>query len=220
MRQVVSMVKDGRVQYALVDDETGEMTEFAQILVPDDFGLHESAHLGTNLISAIGLNGKSSKTGPGRRAIPPADQPALLFDTPHELPAPSQTDSKPKPKAKALSKHTYPSGRAKPDPANKVGRKITGDEVLAIVDRYPDGLTSRDIAARIWRQDTGRDEKAPHWMVRSVENRLNYHEERRTKYGDPLPYRPRYVPRKSADGRLLTQKSKLYCALPQEEEGG
>lgn len=68
MRQVVSLVKDGQVQFALVDDGNGELIEFAQVLLPhpERFGIHEAALLGTNLIGAIGLDGK-----PIRRAHEP-----------------------------------------------------------------------------------------------------------------------------------------------------
>ena len=60
MRQVVSLVKDDQVHYGLIDDVDGTLVPFAQILLPDPdgFGLHEAAVLGTNLIEAIGFNGR------------------------------------------------------------------------------------------------------------------------------------------------------------------
>lgn len=85
MRQVVSLVKDDQVHYAVVDDDAGEMIPFAQILLPepDRFGLHEAAVLGTNLIDAIGLNGRRSKVAGGSRPqTGAAKQKALPAATP------------------------------------------------------------------------------------------------------------------------------------------
>jgi hypothetical protein len=71
MKHIASLREGDMVQYALVDDETGELAEFARLQVPDDFTFEASALLGTNLVAVLGLNGASQKRGPGR---PPGAQ--------------------------------------------------------------------------------------------------------------------------------------------------
>jgi hypothetical protein len=98
MRQVVSLIKDDQVHYAVVDDDAGEMIPFASIMLPDPdrFGLHEAAVLGTNLITAIGLNGRWSKTGAAKQRALPAATPLVI----HETEGPGDM-RKPQPKPKA-----------------------------------------------------------------------------------------------------------------------
>jgi hypothetical protein len=65
MRQVASVVKDGKVQYFVADTEEGELTEFATIAVPESWGAQQSIMLGFNLIAAIGLTAMA----PGTTAV-------------------------------------------------------------------------------------------------------------------------------------------------------
>jgi hypothetical protein len=58
MRQVASVIKDGKVRYFIADVEEGELAEFATIAVPDSFNVEAAVKLGFNLISAVGLNGQ------------------------------------------------------------------------------------------------------------------------------------------------------------------
>ena len=58
MRHIASLRDGDVVKYALVDEETGELTQFAQLQVPANFDFHQSALLGTNLASVLGLDGK------------------------------------------------------------------------------------------------------------------------------------------------------------------
>lgn len=235
MRQVVSMVKDGRVQYALVDEETDELTEFAQILVPEHFGLSETAHLGLNLIEAIGLNGRVRKGGAGRKALPPRDQPSLLDERQHEpaeLPPADEDDRQRRNRLARERYHDekrqrevkrYPSGRALPDPKNKVERYVSLEEVLDVVDQYPDGLRTIHIAERIWRaaEGAGSDTPAPKWVLRSVENRLSMCKMQHRDKGTPLPFHMDTEDRPpNVDGTPSRMRGYvLYCAKPDRERG-
>jgi hypothetical protein len=57
VRQVASVIKDGRVVYFIADAEEGELAEFATVAVPASFAPVDAIKLGFNLISAVGLNG-------------------------------------------------------------------------------------------------------------------------------------------------------------------
>jgi len=192
MRQLVSLVKDGRVQYALVDEETDELTEFAQILVPEHFDLTASAHLGLNLINAIGLNGRK----PTKRKVEAIEMPEPpAIEAPYEraestyerrLRKQREAYAAKREKAKRGTVDRYPSGRARPDPSNKVGRYLSEEEVLAVIADYPEGIRSIGIAERIWRK-TGDGGEMPRWVLRSVENRLSGIKIRARDKGTPLP---------------------------------
>lgn len=87
MRQVASVVKDGRVQYFIADTDEGTISEFATIVVPETFGGEASIKLGFNLIAAVGLNGhangkprKAREVGPAPRAIAVAQSELDLTD--------------------------------------------------------------------------------------------------------------------------------------------
>lgn len=267
MRQVVSLIKDDQVHYAVVDDDAGEMIPFASIMLPDPdrFGLHEAALLGTNLIDAIGLNGKRprSKAVAAKQEALPAG-PTVVHEhdgdgdmrTPHKLPVqgvtrervieairaqpgmkaseiadaigattesarkavqnrlkhmrddprlrwekdwslgqsngvlrwyPGDTATPPPPEGLARSEASRramdyldpqlttkgtPRTRALPDPARRVKRFIPLSDVVAIINEYPEGITCRQIAERVWR-NWGNDGDVERWVTRSVENRIN-----------------------------------------------
>ena len=160
MRQVISLIKDDQVHYALVDDEDGTLVPFASIHLPDPdrFGLQEAALLGTNLIEAIGLNGKRPK----QRALPAAG-PVVV----HE--------------------HTGDDDMRKPPSKSRSPRRVIKfDDVVAIINEHPDGLTCRQIAERLWRH-LDRQGDVEQWMVKGVENRINT----AAKWPDP-PFRTTY----------------------------
>ena len=163
MKHIASLVRDGMVQYALVDEDTGELTQFAQVLVPEGWDLHSSAVLGHNLVQVTGLNGRPAKAK-ASKALPPSPPSAqLAFDDD----VPSQPDSSaPKGRGKGTG------SRAKAKAEHRVQRYIPGEEVWAIIDQYPDGITARAIAERLWRLTGDGSEVTPHWVKRTVENRI------------------------------------------------
>jgi hypothetical protein len=58
MKHVVSLVRDQQAHFAYVDESTGQIVPFADLLIdPERFGLIEAAGLGTSLIDFLGLNG-------------------------------------------------------------------------------------------------------------------------------------------------------------------
>ena len=84
MRQVASVVKDGKVRYFIADAEEGELSEFATIAVPEHFGAEQAIKLGFNLIAAVGLNGHTRP-----RSVPQPQQPSrsILENIPAPVPA-------------------------------------------------------------------------------------------------------------------------------------
>ena len=213
MRQIVSLVKDNAVHYALVDDESGQMVPFADLLIPDPdrFGLHESALLGTNLVQVLGLNGTKR---PKARVLRVGDGPAVQQEQ-LELEAapapetPKRYESKTE-KQRRWSRESYArkkaereaaaapavavtataskglSKKARAAPENKVQRFIHQDEVLAVINALAEGeyTTAKQIA-----QVISKEEVAPRWVVRTVENRLSMFQMRARDNGVPLPYR-------------------------------
>lgn len=199
MRQVVSLVKDGHVNFALVDDEEGELVPFAEVLLPypDRFGLHESALLGTNLINAIGLNGKPSKSARARAIQSP---PPALSPAPTERP---ETDAEKKRRYNreyyhrnknkngatyteantgnsqtsgrtygAVTNRGTPRQRALPDPKNKVKFYISADVCWEALAAHPEGLTAKELAQAVWTH-MGQSGEVERWAVRTVENRIS-----------------------------------------------
>jgi hypothetical protein len=88
MKHMVSLVKDGRVSYAVVDDDSGQMVPFAEVLLPfpDSFGLEEAAVLGANLADAVGLNGKRPRSRPTAIAVE-----ELVLNRPDSPPSKDET---------------------------------------------------------------------------------------------------------------------------------
>lgn len=76
MRQVASVVKDGKVRYFIADIDEGRLEEFATVVVPESFGAEQSVKLGFNLIAAVGLN------GPANGHKPASTAPAVLGPRP------------------------------------------------------------------------------------------------------------------------------------------
>lgn len=185
MRQVVSLVKDGRVSFALVDDESGDMVMFAEVVLPnpDHFGLAEAAALGSNLIAAVGLNGHKRAGRP--KALPPA-QPTLEEASvipPESPPSPPRQER-----------------RGVPTPAERP--YISLEMVIDIVNRHPDGITPARIAD-VALGRLGWSGPKPKWARVAVTNRL-LAEEARLKAGaiEHLPYESVLEPFVKADGSL------------------
>jgi hypothetical protein len=184
VRHIASIVKDGAVQYALVDEDTGEMTQFAHILVPDHFGLEQSALLGSNLVQAIGLNGRGHKRG-GALRHPDPMSPQLELDTP---PAPA-----PKKKGKG----------GRPKGGNLPGRYyVSVDDIGAVLREHdPDrhGMQIGDIATHVARAP----EHKP-WVIKSISNRVT-NEKGKLRDGRATPFRFRTV----RDGKV----DRLFLSL-------
>jgi hypothetical protein len=197
MRQIVSLVKDSEVHYALVDDEDGSLIPFADVLIPDPerFGLHEAAVLGTNLVSALRLNG----------AKRPKASTELV-----ELPAgaaskPRETARERRNRLAREKYHQHKTGGSAPKKSkgtNTSQRYITLDEVLAVVNQHPEGIRVPDVVEIIWRSTDGQgtDEPYPHWFYTSVMNRLNQARIKLREKGVPLPFREESRPVPDKDG--------------------
>jgi hypothetical protein len=159
MRQIIALVSDGKVKYAVADDDTGELTEFAQVLVPERFGMTEAAALGVNLQNVIGLNSRK----PLKRPEP--SQPQLMAA---EIEAAVDAKRKPgRPKGRARSGVHLPPGTRTKAGYKSGGRYITEDEVVAVVNAHPAGISIPDIAKELTRPG-----EEYSWVRTSVNNRI------------------------------------------------
>jgi hypothetical protein len=198
MKHIASLVKDGRVAYALVDDETGQLVPFAEIVLPhpEHFGLVESALLGTNLVEVIGLNGRSA--GRPKRvttALPPKDQPQLELDAPTPEPEPERR--RPPQGRKASAPRPY----------------IPVEDVLAVINRHPEGIMVAQIADELL-DAQGYPDHGRQWATVAVSNRLLNVETRWKEGKAELPYRREMVPFVRADGTVSpSQQSKVLYPL-------
>jgi hypothetical protein len=213
MKHIASIVKDGQVSYALVDEDSGTVTQFAQILVPEHFDLHSSAMLGHNLVEVIGLNGKRVRSP--KRQPPAVGQTSLLeLDAVHDEPQVTHFEPEPKPaKGKGAGRGAPGRKRAAPDPANAVGYYISLERVVEVINQYPDGIMSRQIADRIWRLDGNPGDVAPKWVTRSVENRVSGVQIEAKKGKKDLPFRVEYRPAIGINGQPTRQQSKYLLPL-------
>lgn len=149
MRQIIGLIKDDHIHYAVVDDDEGTLIPFADIHLPepDRFGLQEAALLGTNLIEAIGLNGKR----PQPKAVAERSEQAISPVVVHEH-------------------------RGKGDmrtPKRDDHSKVRLDDIVTIIDQHLEGVTARDIAQELWQTYWGYPGKAERWVARTVENRIH-----------------------------------------------
>lgn len=224
MRQIVSLIKDNQAHFALVDDDSGDMIPFADLLIPDPdrFGLHESAILGTNLISVLGLNG--SKRGkvhiPRVGDVLPGQGPDMA--EPEALPAAPPKNETAKQRRNRLAREHYARQRdqakAKSGARNQRGpsqRYVSIDELLAVVAQYPEGIRLTDAVQRLWRQTDGKgtDSDYPNWFYTACSNRLTKARQDLHDKGIPLPFREedREVPDKH--GKLNGHTGKYLLPL-------
>lgn len=212
MKHIASIVKDGQVSYALVDEASGTVTQFAQILVPEHFDLHSSAMLGHNLVEVIGLNGRKVRS-PKRQTPQAVGQTSLLeLDTTQD--EPEVTHSEPEPEsAKGRGRGAPGRKRAKPDPANAVGYYISLERVVEVIDQYPEGITAKEIADRLWRLDGNPGDASPRWVTRSVENRLSSAQANAKAGKAPLPFRVEYRTAIGVNGEPTKQQAKYLLPL-------
>jgi hypothetical protein len=231
VRQIVSLIKDNQAHYALVDEDDGSLVPFADLLIPDPdrFGLHESAVLGTNLINALGLNGSKR---PKAAEVSLAHVPPTHREEPAALPA-GRTET-PREKRNRLArekyhhqKEAYSASVARQRPpikgSNTSGkggaeRYVTLDEVVAVVNQYPEGITTAQIAERVWRQDTGGTGDMPDWYKMSVGNRQTSAEIAWRDKGRPLPYRIEFRAKIGQNG--LPTKLQEKTLLPLQAADG
>jgi hypothetical protein len=176
------------VQYALVDDETGELNEFARLQVPEHFDFQASALLGTNLVAVLGLNGnpQPTKRGPGR---PPGSK---------NKPVEEEVVAEPPPPSRPAA------GRQPDEPRPFISR----EHILDVVNQHPEGITSAEIAAIIVRQLKSTDESG--WAVKAVSNRFTAWEAGARANLEPLPYRYENVPFVKTDGTASTTMVRKY----------
>jgi hypothetical protein len=174
MRQIVSLVKDERVQFALVDTEAGTMSMFAEVHVPPTFGINEAVTLGTNLIEALGLNGAQPVSGGDSVESPPETARQRRNRLAREKYHRDRTRTPPRKRLPPMSEETRARMSTRTSKASGA-RYIPDDELLGVLAEYPEGLRTRDLSTRMWRlaEGQGSDGVAPHWFHRAVENRVN-----------------------------------------------
>lgn len=216
MKQIVSLVKDDRVQYALVNDEDGSLIPFADLLLPEPerFGLHEAALLGTNLIAALGLNGHAlGPTSP----VAVRNEPAALPAAPPARETATERRNRKAREAYHRHKTEHPEGRGIPKDRKKsqTKRYVSLDEVVATVAQYPDGIRMRDVAERIWRTTDGRgtDDPMPGWFYTAVSNRLVKADHDLRERGIPMPVRTEVRPVPDKDGTHHGNTGKFLLPL-------
>jgi hypothetical protein len=163
MRHIASWRDGDTVQYAIVDEETGELNQFARIQVPEHFDFEASALLGTNLASVLGLDRNGTKP----RAKPVVAPPTAVAQ----------------PKAQA-PRQRQPGRRANPGREPGEGRRyITDDEVLAAIAAHPDGASGAMITETVWGEAD-----YPAWLRKSIDNRIGRWVTANREHGDPLPF--------------------------------
>lgn len=111
-----------------------------------------------------------------------------------------------------LTQRGTPRKRARPDSRNRVQAYISLGWIVDTVADYPDGITAKQIAERIWRTQLGRDGPMQRWCSRSVENRLAM-VQADAKRGKPMPFGIDYRPMVNAEGQLLKQTAKYIVPL-------
>lgn len=226
MRQIVSLVKDNQAHYALVDDEDGSLIPFADLLIPDPdrFGLTESALLGTNLITALGLNGTKR---PRAQTISLANVPPTHREVPDPVelpPAPAHETARQRRNRIAREayhrKHGGEASRGRGIPVDrsqtKAQRYVPIEEVMAIVNEHPQGIRVRDVAERIWRTTDGRgsDKDMPGWVYTAVSNRLTHARLDLRDKNIPLPFREEDRPVADKNGEFMGGTGKFLLPLP------
>jgi hypothetical protein len=219
MRQVVSLIKDNQAHFALVDDEDGSLVPFADLLIPDPdrFGLHESALLGTNLITALGLNGHKR---PKAQTISLATVPPTQRQTPEPEALPPVRESAAERRRRLAREYYHRNKNNKQHSVkndNKAQRFVSIDEVMAVVNRYPEGIRITEVAERLWRETdgAGTDDDYPDWFYTSISNRLTAARLRLRDKGIPLPFREEDRPVPSKDGMHHGNMGKYLSPLPQ-----
>ena len=168
MKQIIALVSDGKVKYALVDD--GSITEFAQVLVPDRFGITEAAALGLNLADAVGLSGPRAKLRPAPQELAAEIEQAV---TAKRKPGPQPGRSGAHVPRGTRTKAGYRAG----------GRFVSLEEVVEVVNAHPKGISIPDTA-----RELVRDGDEYQWIRTSVNNRLTAARES-AKHGKPMPVR-------------------------------
>jgi hypothetical protein len=187
MKQLVALIKDGRVQFALFDDDTDQLVPFAEITVPfpERFGLAEAAVLGANLVEVMGLNGHV-KRGPGRPRKEQAPQLEL------------EEASTPEPKQR---------GR------RNIRPYISSEEVVAVVNEHHAGVTIAYVSRELMERHDLDEDDAKNWLVKAVSNRVQQMETRAKEGKEPLPIRIEAQPTIRQDGTPSALVSKYLYPL-------
>lgn len=224
MKQLASVVKDGRVDYFIADTDGGSVEEFATIKVPTAFGGLEAVALGCNLARAVGLNGYARGAAPREVAaqaeLPPGaveyhgyhslarivkDHPGL---TPQQLTA--RIGRTPKAVASALKRakaqglivsregrYYVPAGGHAPrvaGPRRKSWKHITNEAVIDYIREHPD-CGPEDVAVALLGANT-----TEHRGV--ITNRLLSIDTQATRGNGPVIMK-RYEPSPVAGGRRV-----------------
>lgn len=198
MRQIVSLIRDDQVHYALVDEDDGSLIPFASITLPDPerFGLHEAAVLGTNLINALAL-GVNGTRRPPRAATSPVEAPRAL-----SAPEPPAHPETARERKLRLARERGRSSSTTPKKTKTKGGAewyVTPESIIAIVDQYPEGIRVREVAERLWRE-SGRTDEQPSWMYGAVMNRLLQMRLQAKQGRAPMPLREEDRPTLNKDG--------------------
>ena len=178
MKHLVSHAQDGTINLAVVDDNTGELDQIGTFIWPNGYGLTEAAVLGTNLTQFLQLNGTGATTPVQATVVHQHDGPDdMRTATERDRKRRSSRESYyrkkgySKAEAVALSTNGPQPGKAAPPPghvleaapdvdaplASRQGPKpkapnhryISWEEVAAVIDAHPEGISCSDIAKDI-----------------------------------------------------------------------
>lgn len=226
MRQVIALVQDGHVQYGLVEDDRGELVQFAEVLLPDKFGLTDAAMLGVNLINTLGLEGKAGKALIDKFvASVPVESAQRVVEQAPELPPATGKQRKTQAQRtarqalvdKGMTIRGTPRKRAAPKPNRpRTERYISLDEVVAVINRHGEGISASAIADEL-EPGISRLPRANNWAVHAVENRITVAKDRWAKRREPMPFRMVY----RGNVRFLyplRAEQPLQAELPSEEQ--
>jgi len=176
MKQIIALLANGTVKYAIYDDGSEELTQFAEVLAPSTFGLEEAATLGINLATVVGLH----KAKP----LMKAPETAPRVNEPPALPSAGPGKGRGRPTNAALRADGRPRQRAFPAPKYS-GGYIPADMVIGIINEHPEGITIPEIG-EIIHQRTG---EGYEWSRISTNNRLTVMRAKSKSQGIPMPVR-------------------------------
>lgn len=218
---MVNYVENGRIKLALLDPESEDehLTQVLDMIWPEGMGIREAAVFGHNITGFLGLDAPKRNGHAKRAPLPPGPN---LFDDgePDEVPkelaaAQARNDARNgvKPNT-ALRADGKPRVRAKPDPKNRVKRYISMDEILAVVNAQPEGVTAVQIA-----QVIAKAEEPERWVIRSVENRIAAAMQSDREGKKPMPFRLDYRPHIGVDGKPTRNLTKYMLPLASTGQG-
>jgi hypothetical protein len=180
MRMIFCLLTAEKAQFVLV--EGGKLDQFAEVKVPEHYGLGELAALGSNLADSLNLNGDSILSQPRPRP---------------------QAPDRGRAKGGGRPRTTGSSG-----PPRIAERFISVEEIRAVINRHPEGVTAREIASEIAGHDN-----PPKWLLVAVNNR-DLTSKVQTDRGETPPWRTETRPHIGKKGQPTKLEDKYYLPMP------